>query len=278
MYDLLETYTLLDTDFISKFYITQNESHEHLIDKVISLPYKFCCHYQIIDELKRHNGATSIWLESQISSTSIKKFNDFDILKLIENALGSKPFVFYLSFLKEICDDFNRDTYKNYYSHLEKDDILSLTTENFVDELVNADNSLGVGSNLGDFKNYVLARTISFVEGARLIIIMSDDKKCRNATNTLLNAINVNCLGISCLSFFCLIKEKNVLTKEQAKEFFDSWMAFHQKSNQTLFRVIDSLSSSPSGNFIKIEGFTLFNKIYDGETELLRNGLIKLKE
>jgi len=275
--DLPETYTLLDADFISKLYITQNLSDEHLIDKVISLPYNFCCHYQIFDELKRHHGSASTWLESQISNASVKMFDDFDILQLIENALGSKPFVFYLSFLKEICDDFNRDTYKNYYSHLENNDILSLTTENFIDELVNADTSLGVASNLGDFKNYVLARTISFVEVARLIIIMSDDKKCRNATYTLLNANSIDCLGISCLGFFELIKQKSLFTREQAKEFFDTWMAFHQNSNQTHFRVVDSLSSSPSGNFIKIEGFTLFKKIYDGETELLRNGFIRLK-
>ena len=50
----MKKYALLDTDFISKTHSVQDESDNHLIDRVVELPeYEFFCHAQIVTEFNR---------------------------------------------------------------------------------------------------------------------------------------------------------------------------------------------------------------------------------
>ena len=58
----MKKYALLDTDFISKTHSVQDESDNHLIDRVVELPeYEFFCHAQIVTELNRCISLVSVF-------------------------------------------------------------------------------------------------------------------------------------------------------------------------------------------------------------------------
>ena len=54
---------LLDTDFISKLYITKANDADRLIFRILSIPeFHFICHEQTKIELGRHNHWAAKWL------------------------------------------------------------------------------------------------------------------------------------------------------------------------------------------------------------------------
>lgn len=85
----MKKYALLDTDFISKTHSVQDESDNHLIDRVVELPeYEFFCHAQIVTELNRCNADAPIWLSEEIDAQKIKSYTDQEILESLSLVRG----------------------------------------------------------------------------------------------------------------------------------------------------------------------------------------------
>ncbi|MCB6343155.1 hypothetical protein [Enterocloster lavalensis] len=259
---------LLDTDFISKLHITRKDDENRLIDRVLELPdYQFVCHEQIAIELGRHNAAANRWLQRKITEGAIQKFSDGDLVALQRRVYGKNAIAFYLYDLENACRPFGETYYKQYYAKLEA--LRESSDEYFLEELARCDAAVGRENNLGEIKTYLLQQVLQSWQDIPLYLFCSDDKKARSS---LVNAGGIPC--ISAISSFYVLKERLGIERSEAKLYFDSWMMFHWGMGQTDFKVHRNTKEM---QLIKMDGYEIFNRIYDGAVTILKNGNLKLR-
>ena len=96
-------YALLDTDFLYKSYLAQDEAHNTLADIVISFQeYKFFCHSMIVEELSKHDITPNPipWLNELIQAGRVHIYSDIDILRELKQVYGSGASSMYLTMLE----------------------------------------------------------------------------------------------------------------------------------------------------------------------------------
>lgn len=260
---------LLDTDFISKLYRTKKEDDNRLIDRVMELPgYQFACHEQICIELGRHNTSATVWLQQKLTEGSIRKFSDGDLLALLQPLYGKNSIAMFLFYLSNACSLFDGSFYGNYYAELESK--ISLPETEFSAALFQCDAGVGCDNNLGEIKTYVLQQVLQNIKNIQLYVFCSDDRKARAG---LSGTGGIPC--ISALSSFYVLRERLHLERSEAKRYFDSWMQLHQASHQTTFKIHKNTKEM---QLMSMEGYEIFDRIYDGKMTLLKNGNLKLRE
>lgn len=112
---------LLDTDFISKLYITRKDDENRRIDRVMELPgYQFACHEQITKELSRHNASAIDWLQNRMNDGTIQKFSDGRLIEELRSIYGKNAVSMYLYYLNNACNLFDSTYYEKYYGELEQ--------------------------------------------------------------------------------------------------------------------------------------------------------------
>ena len=260
---------LFDTDFISKLHITRKDDENRLIDRVMELPgYQFVCHEQICIELGRHNASAIIWLQRKIAEGSIQKFSDADLLALLHPLYGKNSISMFLFYLNNACSLFDGSFYGKYYAELEKKTSLSETE--FAAELSQRDVGVGCDNNLGEIKTYVLQQVLQNIENIQLYVFCSDDRRARAG---LSDTGGIPC--ISALSSFYVLRERLHLERSEAKQYFDSWMQLHQASHQTAFKIHKNTKEM---QLMKMDGYEIFDRIYNGTMTILKNGNLKLRE
>lgn len=79
---------------------------------------------------------------------------------------------------------------------------------------------------------------------------------------------------ISALSSFYVLKERLGMEREEAKLYFDSWMQIYQKNKQVNFRVHKDTKEM---QLMKMDGYEIFNRIYDGTLTITKNGNLKIR-
>jgi len=260
---------LFDTDYISKLHITRKNDENRLIDRVMELPdYQFVCHEQICIELSRHNASAIIWLQQKITEGSIQKFSDADLLALLHPLYGKNNIAMFLFYLNNACSLFDGNFYGKYYAALEKKTFLPETE--FAAELSTCDATVGCDNNLGEIKTYVLQQVLQNIKDIQLYVFCSDDKRAR----TGLSGIGgIPC--ISALSSFYVLKERLHLERSEAKLYFDSWMQLHQARNQTAFKIHKNTKEM---QLMYMDGYEIFDRIYNGTMTILKNGNLKIRE
>lgn len=265
----MSKFALLDTDFISKLHITRKDDDNRLIDLVMELPgYQFACHEQICIELGRHNGSAILWLQQKIAEGSIKKYSDADLLDLLHPLYGINSIEMFLFYLNSACSLFDRYFYGEYYAELEKK--TSLPETEFVAELFQCDIAVGCDNNLGEIKTYVLQQVLQNIKNIPLYVFCSDDRRARAG---LSGAGGIPC--ISALASFYVLKERLQLERSEAKQYFDSWMQLHQASHQTAFKIHRNTKEM---QLMNMDGYEIFERLYNGTLTILKNGNLKLRE
>lgn len=259
---------LLDTDFISKLHITRKDDQNRLIDRILELPgYRFVCHEQIATELGRHNTTAIDWLRRKIAEGMIQKFSDLDLITLLHSFYGKNAISMYLFYLSNACALFEIGFYGKYYALLEQN--CELPDAVFAQKITLCDEMVGCDNNLGEIKTYLLQQVLQIQEEVQLYIFCSDDK---NAREGLAYGGNIPC--ISALSSFYILKERLKMERDEAKLYFDSWMQFHRKNHQCYFKVHKDTKEM---QFMKMEGYEVFNRIYDGTLTIMKNGNLKIR-
>lgn len=267
-----EKYALLDTDFISKLHITRKDDNNRMIDRVLELPgFCFVCHAQIQIELGRHNTTATSWLQENISAGQIKAYTDDELLTELAESFGILGITKYRDILKDSCAVFSNGFYQEYYSALDTliETEKSIVTESkFVNILRECDKNVGIDNNLGEIKIYVMAQIMQALSMEGLYVFCSDDRKARYgiATQTPMNCV-------SALGAFCLVRKHLSMKKEEAICYFSSWMRFHEKK-QTEFKIY---SNTAGKQLIKMNGYQIFDGIYDETIGLWKDGYLKIK-
>lgn len=260
---------LLDTDFISKLHITRKDDQNRLIDRILELPgYQFVCHEQITIELGRHNASAKDWLKDRIEEGSIQKFSDKKMIEELRGLYGKNAISMYIYYLNNACSLFSSSFYEEHYSGLEQKQ--GLSKDDFATEIAACDLAIGCDNNLGEIKTYLLQQVLQNREDIQLYVFYSDDRKAR-AGLTYAGGIP----SISALSAFYVIKEKLGMEKSEAKVYFDSWMRFHQSSNQTSFKVHKATKEQ---QLMKMDGYEIFDRIYEGSIGVAKDGDLLLRQ
>jgi len=259
---------LLDTDFISKLHITRKDDENRLIDRILELPgYQFICHEQITIELRRHNATAIDWLQGKITDGIIQKYSDADLIGLLRSFYGRNAISMFLFYLSNACAIFDAKFYGKYYAVLEQH--IEMSDMDFFIKVADCDEMVGCDNNLGEIKTYLLQQIFQIQEEIQLYVFCSDDKNAREGL-----AYGGGILCISALSSFYILKERLGMEREEAKLYFDSWMQFHQKTGQASFKVHKDTKEM---QLMKMNGYDIFDRIYDGTVTILKNGNLKLK-
>lgn len=116
-------YALLDTDFLYKSYLAQDDAQNTLADIVFSFQeYEFFCHSMIIEELSKHDITPNPipWLNGLIQAGRVHLYiySDRDILRELKQVYGSGASSMYLTMLEISCNTFSQTFFSQYYSSL----------------------------------------------------------------------------------------------------------------------------------------------------------------
>ena len=113
-------YALLDTDFLYKSYLAQDDARNTLADIVISFQeYEFFCHSMIIEELSKHDITPNPipWLNGLIQAGRVHLYSDRDILRELKQVYGSGASSMYLTMLEISCNTFSQTFFANTIVH-----------------------------------------------------------------------------------------------------------------------------------------------------------------
>lgn len=260
---------LLDTDFISKLYITKANDSDRLIFRVLSIVnFHFVCHKQTIIELARHNQCVSRWLDEM---SSVTVYTDRALLQLMINIFGASAYGFYVNMLRKSCNIFSCSFFGAHYSSLDQYVINAWNNydlDEFVALIDACDSAIGQDNNLGEIKLYTMAQVLENIGTEELYVFCSDDRKARYV---LSSQANMDC--VSALASFYLAKKYLKMKKEDAQMFFDSWMMFHKAKKQEYFQVY----STNGYQLEKIHGQDIFDMLYNDELYLMKDGFFRKK-
>ena len=256
---------LLDTDFLFKSYLAQNDHKEALTEKILEFKdYEFYIHEKIIDELGRRGFDPDPvpWLKMKIDQGQIRKYTDSDIIDEIETVYGHFATRMYYDFLKNGCDAFEDNFFETHYKRLI--DLEDDTEKDaFLETLKICEQDIPSGNSMGEKKLFVLAQLLEFKYPGKVVVLCSDDGKARRRLAYIRNGIR----GFSILAAFQKLKQ-NGLDMTTAKQYYDSLCSFYSLMNQKAMKVWKhSGSERISVNFDK-----LFLDLYDGKFEIKADG------
>lgn len=256
-------YALLDTDFLYKSHLARKDKNHTLTDLVIEFSdYEFFCHQMIKEELTRHEITPNPnpWLENKIQMERVKLYSDRDIVTELGTLYGTSATSMYLTLLQTSCDIFHAGFFERYYGTIRDMEHLE-DVETFLTELKKCDDSVPVKNGLGEKKTYVLIQMMEVMHSNQVYVFCSDDFRARQSIASLTAPIHcISILGV----FYTLMKKGH--KKSEMQEYYNSLNAFLK--NQTAYRVW-----SESGHQrIRIPIQQIFDDLYDGRFQMLRNG------
>ena len=256
-------YALLDTDFLYKSHLARNAANHTLTDFVMEFPdYEFFCHEMIKEELTRHEVVPdpNPWLEDKIQNGRVKLYSDRDIVTELGKIYGTFATSMYLTLLKTSCNIFNVGFFEEYYGMMGGIDKWE-DIDIFLAELKKCDDSVPSQNGLGEKKIYVLIQMLEIMYGNQVYVFCSDDFKARQNIAGLTKPVYcISILGV----FYKLMKMGH--DKFEMQEYYYRLSAFLK--NQTEYRVW-----SVSGHQrIRVPIQQVFDELYDGKFQMLRNG------
>lgn len=258
---------LLDTDFISKLYVTKIDDSDRFIQRIISIDtFHFVCHFQTIKEINNYDSSIANWIGE---SDSIHVYTDRDLLSFLIDDFGQMAYMYFLDILKKSCNTFSSRYYEEHYSALNEYQIdfwSKWNIDDFLSILEECDEDVGQDNNLGEIKLYTTAQILEVLSIEELYIFCSDDRKARSVMS---NQNNIDC--VSALASFYLAKKYLKMSKENAQVFFDSWMVLYRK--QKCFQIY-----SKSGYQLeRVLGQDIFDMLYEDKLDLQKDGFFKRK-
>lgn len=256
-------YALLDTDFLYKSHLARNIDNHTLADFVMSFEdYEFFCHEMIREELTRHEVTPdpNPWVEEKIKDGRIKQYSDRDIVNELSKLYGMAATSMYLTLLKTSCDTFSAGFYEKYYGSMMSIGNLE-DADAFLSALNECDHIIPHHNGIGEIKTYVLIQMLQILHSNQVYVFCSDDFKARQSISSLTEHINcISILGV----FHKLMKMGHEKAEMQA--YYDRLSAFLK--NQQKYKVWSSSGHQRIGVSIQL----VFDEIYDGRFQLLRNG------
>lgn len=271
---------ILDSDFIIKTSLTKNLQNSCFADVVLKLPYKFYCHEQNKIEVTDYTKLASNWLENNIKSKRILCISDLDILYFIKQSYQiSQNFAvnFYSDWLKQSCDIFTKTFYETNYKKLEtlKQKSEIITDKEFLCAVKSGDNTVGKNNNLGEIKDSLLAITLNQCLQMECINFCSDDNIARRSllAFSLNNLFSIKC--ISYMGFYWLVKQKNLLTKDEATDYLCGWKNYCKSSE--LYVTIKQYIHRKQPDYPKLNIDILFSAIWNDEVVMVNDGYLVYK-
>lgn len=259
-------YALLDTDFLYKSHLAKTKENHTLADLVMGFEeYEFFCHEMIKEELTRHEiyPNPNPWLEERIRAGRVKLYSDWDILFELSKVYRNAATSMYMTLLESSCEIFNAGFFELYYGSL-REMKHTENIETFLVALEECDDSVPHKNGLGEKKTYVLIQMMEIMHSNRVYVFCSDDFKARQSIASLTEPVCcISILGI----FYKLMKMG--YEKSAMQEYYDHLSGFLK--NQADYKVW-SISGHQR---ISVPIQQVYDEIYDGKFQLLKNGDLK---
>lgn len=270
-----DKYALFDADFVSKMYLIQKDTENHLIDLILEIPfYKFFCHEQILTELKRHPQNALSWLENKIQERVIVCYSDRQILDILSQYYGSAGCVAYTRMLKDSCDAFEAGYFAKVYGDLNNLDYSFISIEEFIEELHRLEDKMGIQNSIGEIKTFVLQQVLAFLHGERVYVFCSDDNKARRGAIAF---DDTRCISV--LSSFVRLKNTISFDKETATPYIESWLKECEEKNVKIFRVKEAdVNPRQIPRNLRIPCRQVMDEIFEDKFKELQNGMLCYKK
>lgn len=264
-FDKSKKIALLDTDFLSKLSNVQN-SHRTFLSEILSIKdFQFVCHAQIQKEISQNTAKNAISIEEE----EIEVITDYNLLSMLKETFGDMFSLFYISHLAKSCELFSDTLFDRCYSNLKElisKDGSVLNIESIMYAIELGDEKASIDNNLGEIKLLTTVNILRQVGFEDVFILCSDDRKARYIMS---KEENIECVSV--LSSFYIAKKYLNMTKETAQKYFDSLLEYYKRANQNSFRI-----RTDDGLFIKIEGQTILEMLYEDKLELMSDGYFKI--
>lgn len=269
-----EKYALFDADFISKMYLIQKDTENHLIDLILEIPsYKFFCHEQIVTELKRHPTNALSWLENKIRKRVIVCYSDRQILEILSQYYGIAGCVAYTRMLKDSCEAFKAGYFTEVYGDLNNLDYSFISIEEFIEKLYRLEDEMGIQNSIGEIKTFVLQQVLSFLHGERVYVFCSDDKDARQGAIAF---DDTRCISV--LSSFVRLKNSISFDKEAAAPYIESWLKECEEKNVKIFRVKEAnINPRQIPRNLRIPCRQVMDEIFEDKFKELQDGMLCYK-
>lgn len=266
-----EKYAILDADFISKTHLIRKDDQNKMIDLIMKLHgYRFFCHEQIKNELKRDSlGNSYEWLETMISNGFVRCVSDEEILSELCLIYSNSAAAMYVSLLKNGCEAYQKGYFEENFTHLQSLNSLSISRDELLRNLEEDCGEISVGKNLGELKSYILLQMLNTKHGEQIYVFCSDDKNARVGVVSLGSA---RCISV--LSAFMILNREGILRREDAEPYIRTYLNECQKNNQMTFRIH---TASKQMQMCKIPCEQVIEEMYAGNFELLKNGNLRYK-
>lgn len=260
---------LLDTDFISKMYSICQDEQNRLIDKIMAMPnYEFYCHKQIEKELLNHDKEGPwVWFEVKVAKQSIHIYDDEQIMDELVAIYGMLAPMVYYEMLKNACEAYKAGYFEENFVQVARVRNISVTKEEFLENLRKDCVRIGAGNNLGELKSYVLLQVLNMKFGQQIYVFCSDDKNARNGIVAMGGA---RCISV--LSSFIRLQKEIGFTKEEAKPYIESYMKCCLGENQKTFKVQDT---SKERRICRVPCKQVFEEIFAGRIGELKTGNLR---
>ncbi len=186
--------------------------------------------------------------------------SDQDIVNELSRIYGAVATHAYLSLLKNSCDTFNAGFFEEYYGSLEHiENIMDISC--FLEALQVCDERIPHQNGVGEKKTYVLVQMMEIFYSTQVYVFCSDDFKARQSIASLSNPIHcISILGV----FYQLMRMGHA--KDEMQEYYNQLSYFLR--NQTDYKIW----SASGHQRIKVPIAQVFDDLYDGKFQLLRNG------
>ena len=156
---MINKYAILDCDFISKLFITQNTVGQRFIDLILSIKeLSFITHQQTVIELSKHNKEI---VDHIISSNKVTFYSDKDLISLLMNYYNQSSYLLFINMLHNSCNVFSSSLFDNHYLSLAnyvRADLNNINIDQFANFLEQCDLSIPNDNNLGEIKLYTMSQ------------------------------------------------------------------------------------------------------------------------
>lgn len=248
----------LDADFVIKTSAVTNNSNESLLDKVLGLNHDFYICDKVLSEIKINKENIII---SRILNKSVKKATFLKIMTLLNKHYKTLYKKVFLSDLKDIIFEMFGEykLYEDNFAVLEEYLNKNTTVKEFCDQFAYILNTIAIDNNIGEISTILMIRILKRCTECDVYSFMSDDNDARaTATNVIEDLKTYNCFGA-----FVLLKQ-NGLTKQECKEFINSWKKVHGEKTVTI--------RLPIGKSLGLSLNEFLDSLYKDEYEITRNG------
>ena len=232
---------ILDTDFIINCKRITTRQSNWLRFFVENSRFDFLItEYTLQEEIKDEDIRAEV--QNLIDSKKINLITDRWLIEQLKKIFSeeSSSINYFDNVLRQTCEAFGRDFYQRHYSGKLRCNCI----EDFLNDLKNTDQSLGIDNNTGEIKCFMTLKMMNLLaeENENISVFCSDDRKARTALISFEQTDVSYACYTTATSFVCI--HSCGINKNEVSEFIEKYAENRVNMGQGTFDVYDEKSDN----------------------------------